>query len=173
MKTLLTLFIALFTLMQLSAQVPPRLIVDESVPVPDDDVVVIPPDPINDTDEIVLPPDAIDPGPDTNPYMFVDEPPVFPGGDSAWNRYVNSVMSYPADPLAAGQQGTVYVQFVVETDGSVTNVVVRKHPNSQQLADEAKRIVSSSPKWIPGKQNGRAVRVQMIQPIRFKLNSER
>lgn len=109
---------------------------------------------VHDTDEV---------------YSFAEEMPMFPGGDSAWKAYVRSVMSYPPEAFAQGIQGTVYVQFVVEMDGSITGCIVRKHPNSQALADEALRIMSHSPKWIPGKMNGKAVRVQMIMPFRFVL----
>jgi TonB family protein len=120
-----------------------------------------------------LPPEkedvAVIASPDTTVYTFCDEMPHFPGGDSAWRAYVQGAIRYPVIARDSMQEGTVYVQFTVETDGSITNCFVRKHPRSLSLAAEALRVVCNSPKWIPGTMNGKAVRVQMIMPIRFKL----
>lgn len=119
--------------------------------------------------QVITAPDAIDPEPDTNPYMWAEEPPMFPGGDSAWKVYLKNNLKYPTLARDSAQKGTVYVQFVVESDGSITNCIVRKHPNSPALAAEALRVVCNSPKWIPGKMNGKPVRVQMTMPIKFVL----
>lgn len=107
--------------------------------------------------------------PDTTIFSYTDEMPMFPGGDSAWKAFIKSAVIYPVIARDSAQQGTVYVQFTVETDGLITNCIVRRHPQSLPLAAEALRVVCSSPKWIPGKQDGKAVRVQMIMPIRFVL----
>lgn len=114
----------------------------------------------------VVAPDAIDPEPDTNPYFVVEEPPMFPGGDSAWRIFVMKTMRHPNPEV----EGTVYVRFIVERDGAVTNVEVLKHPNSQALALEARTIVMSSPNWTPGKEHGKVVRCSVVQPIRFTLH---
>ncbi len=108
---------------------------------------------------------------DTAVYAYVEEMPMFPGGDSAWRKYVANTMRYP-DPTKCSVgcvQGTAYVRFVVEKDGSVTHVEVVKHPNSEYMKSEAQRIVEGSPNWIPGKQNGNVVRTSFVQPIRFML----
>jgi protein TonB len=161
MKFILPLILIMLTALTVSAQVTPPITGD----------VVAPPPAQNDTDKypnVVA--DAIDPEPDTNPYMLVEEPPMFPGGDSAWRAFVNNSIRYPQMAKEQGIQGNVYVRFVVERDGSITNVEVLKHPNSKDLANEARRIVMISPKWTPGKQGGKVVRTAVVQPIRFRLN---
>lgn len=160
MKSVLTAIITLFAIVQLRAQV--------TAP-PTTDQVPLPNTVQGDTDRVVIP-DAIDPPPDTNPYFVVEEPPMFPGGDSAWRAFVNNSLRYPQMAKEQGVQGNVYVRFVVERDGSVTNVEILKHPNSNDLANEARRIVMSSPNWIPGKHAGKVVRTSVVQPIRFRLN---
>ena len=101
-------------------------------------------------------------------FIVVDEEPQFPGGQTAMLRYLGKQTNYPDSCKNAGIDGKVYVQFVVETDGSISNVeVVRgRHP---LLDAEAVRVVKSMPKWTPGKQSGKAVRVRVTVPFVFKL----
>lgn len=93
--------------------------------------------------------------------------PVFPGGNNEIARYLVNNIQYPTEALENGVMGRVLVQFIVEKDGSVSNarVVRTVHP---LLDKEALRVVNSMPKWTPGKQRGKAVRVKYTIPITFK-----
>jgi len=102
-------------------------------------------------------------------YIEVDNMPKFPGGDAARVKYMVENVQYPETAKKQGVQGTVYVSFVVEKDGRITNTkVVRGVENS--LDAEAFRVVNSMPKWIPGTNKGKPVRVQFNMPIQFKLS---
>lgn len=98
-----------------------------------------------------------------------EQMPQFPGGDAALFEYLADNIEYPAECEADGIQGRVIVTFIVETDGSITNIKVAKsvHP---LLDDEAVRVIKSMPKWTPGKQNGKAVRVKYTTPVTFRQN---
>jgi TonB family protein len=97
-----------------------------------------------------------------------EQKPSFPGGESAMYQWLSDNMNYPAAAAEEGFSGKVTVQFIVEKDGSITNVhVVRgKHP---ALDAEAKRVVSLMPKWNPGKNDGEPVRVTYNLPINFGI----
>jgi periplasmic protein TonB len=112
--------------------------------------------------------DPVIPADESAPRVFVEEMPVFPGGDAALLRLIAESIKYPAEAAANGVQGRVTVSFVVSSDGSVKNAVVlrRVHP---ALDEEAIRVVSALPKWKPGKQNGKAVPVIFSVPVNFKL----
>ena len=101
-------------------------------------------------------------------FDVVEQMPSFPGGQGALMQWLSSHVKYPAVAEENGIQGRVTVQFVVEKDGSVTDVKVMKGVD-QSLDKEAVRVVSSMPKWIPGKQNGSAVRVKYFVPVVFRL----
>jgi len=110
------------------------------------------------------------PGPvdTTRIYRVVELEPDFPGGRSKWIEYTKANLKYPEYAKANGAQGMVFVTFVVERDGSITNPkVIRGIGNG--CDEEAVRLVKNSPKWIPGKQNTHFVRVQYTIPIEFKL----
>ena len=101
-------------------------------------------------------------------YDVVEVMPSFPGGQGALMSYLNSHTKYPVVAQENGVQGRVTVSFVVERDGSITDVhVVRSVDPS--LDREAARVISSMPNWQPGKQNGSAVRVKFNVPVQFKL----
>lgn len=95
--------------------------------------------------------------------------PVFPGGENALYAYVAQQVNYPALAVEKNIEGMVVVSFVVEKDGSLSNVkVVRSvHP---LLDREALRVIGAMPRWTPGKQNGKEVRVQFNLPVDFRLN---
>ena len=101
-------------------------------------------------------------------FDVVEQMPSFPGGPSALMAYLSSHVKYPAVAEENGIQGRVTVQFVVEKDGSVTDVETMKSVDPS-LDREAERVVRSMPKWIPGKQNGSAVRVKYFVPVVFRL----
>lgn len=101
-------------------------------------------------------------------FDVVEQMPSFPGGPAALMKYLSENMRYPAVAEENGIQGRVTVQFVVEKDGSVTDVRTMKSVDPA-LDREAERVVKSMPKWIPGKQNGSAVRVKYFVPVVFRL----
>lgn len=101
-------------------------------------------------------------------FDVVEVMPSFPGGQGALMSYLSSHVKYPVVAQENGVQGRVTVSFVVERDGSITDVhVVRSVDPS--LDREAARVVSTMPNWQPGKQNGSAVRVKFNVPVQFKL----
>lgn len=102
-------------------------------------------------------------------YDVVEQMPSFPGGISQALLFIQRNLRYPAVAKKEGIQGRVILTFVVETDGRLTHVVVRKSI-SPSIDEEAVRIVKSMPRWIPGKQNGIPVRVKYTLPILFKLD---
>lgn len=102
-------------------------------------------------------------------FDVVEVMPQYPGGQIAMMKYIMENMKYPEQAMKEGIQGRVTVRFIVEKDGSISNVSPI-HPVHPLLDKEAIRVVKSMPKWSPGKQHGKPVRVQLIVPIMFKLN---
>ena len=105
---------------------------------------------------------------DENIYDTVEQMPEFPGGLSACMSYIARNVKYAKIALENGIQGRVVVQFCVEKDGSISNTIVTKSVNPY-LDKEALRVVSSMPKWTPGKQKGKPVRVKYTLPVHFRL----
>ena len=105
---------------------------------------------------------------ETKVFDVVEEMPQFPGGQAALLEYLAKNIKYPVVAEENGIQGKVIVTFVVERDGSITDVKVVKSVDPS-LDKEASRVVKSMPKWQPGKQNGSAVRVKYTVPVQFKL----
>ena len=107
---------------------------------------------------------------DAIPYQVVQQKPTFNGGDAnKFSVWVNSRLVYPERAKKTGTQGRVTVQFTIEADGTVTNVRVLKSCGNAELDTEAYRVVSSSPKWEPGWQKGRPVKVTYTFPVIFQL----
>ena len=104
-------------------------------------------------------------------FTIVENQPEFHGGDAARTKFLNENIKYPADAAKDKIQGRVICNFVVEADGSISevNVVRGIHPS---LDKEAVRVIESMPKWIPGKQRGQAVRVRFTLPITFGLHEK-
>ena len=103
------------------------------------------------------------------PFQLVEQKPKFKGGDAnEFSKWVNSNLVYPEIAKENGVQGRVTLQFTVNVDGSVTNVKVLRGVDSS-LDKEAVRVVSNSPKWTPGKQRDRAVKVTYTFPVIFQL----
>lgn len=103
------------------------------------------------------------------PFQLVEEKPKFNGGDAnEFSKWVNSKLVYPEIAKENGVQGRVTLQFTVNADGTVSNVKVLRGVDSS-LDKEAVRVVSSSPKWTPGKQRDRAVKVTYTFPVIFQL----
>jgi protein TonB len=101
-------------------------------------------------------------------FTIVEEMPSFPGGEAALMKYLGKNIKYPAIAKDAGIQGTVYVTFVVNEEGAVKDVQVLRSIGGG-CDEEAIRVVESMPKWKPGKQRGKSVKVQYNLPIRFTL----
>ena len=101
-------------------------------------------------------------------FDVVEQQPQYPGGMGALNQWLGSNIKYPVMAAENGIEGRVVVQFVVERDGSVSGVHVVRGVDPS-LDKEATRVVSAMPKWIPGKQNGSAVRVKYTVPVTFRL----
>jgi len=105
---------------------------------------------------------------ETKVFDVVEQMPSFPGGTAALMQYLSSNIKYPVVAEENGVQGRVVCTFVVEKDGSITDVRVVKSVDPS-LDKEAMRVVKSMPRWIPGKQNGSAVRVKYTVPVTFRL----
>jgi len=103
------------------------------------------------------------------PFMFVEQMPEFPGGNDSLKGFINRTIKYPELAKESDPEGTIYVNFVVESDGSITNPIILRGIGSG-CDEEALRVIKLMPKWIPGKQNGKVVRVQYNLPIKFKLD---
>ena len=105
---------------------------------------------------------------ETKIFTVVEQMPMYPGGDAALMGYLRDNIKYPTVAAENGVQGRVVVGFVVERDGSITDVNILRGVDPS-LDREAMRVVKSMPKWTPGKQNGSAVRVKYQVPVSFRL----
>jgi periplasmic protein TonB len=97
--------------------------------------------------------------------------PSYPGGQDAMIKYLVENIKYPEEARKNGVMGTVFITFIVETDGSVTHVKVLRGIGSG-CDEEGVRVVSAMPKWSPGKQKGVPVRCQFTLPIKFSLDDK-
>jgi TonB family protein len=107
--------------------------------------------------------------PEEEVFTIVEDQPTFPGGNTAFYKFIGHNMTYPSQARRMGIEGRVIVQFVVDKDGSVSDVKVVKGIGAG-CDEEAERVLKLSPKWSPGKERGRSVKVRMVLPIIFKLN---
>ena len=96
----------------------------------------------------------------------------YPGGPSAWQRYLNKNFRYPDEAVNNEIQGTVVVQFIVDKEGNVSDVQAIQGPDQGGLREEAVRVIKKSGKWTPAVQNGRQVKSYKKQPIVFKLEAQ-
>ena len=101
-------------------------------------------------------------------FDVVEKMPEFPGGSVELMKFLSTNLKYPASALKDSIQGRVVATFIVEKDGSTSNVMVVKHV-SDDLDAEAVRVIELMPKWIPGMQKGEAVRVKYTVPVTFRL----
>lgn len=101
-------------------------------------------------------------------FFIVEDMPEFPGGMAALQKFIAQSIKYPVIAQENGIQGKVFVNFVVNTDGSVTNAKIARGVDPS-LDKEALRVVMTLPKWKPGRQGGKAVRVSYTVPINFQL----
>ena len=119
----------------------------------------------SDEDEVI----EIEEEDDEEFFMVVENMPEFPGGDLGLMKYIQKNVRYPAIAKEYNITGKVYVSFIVDKSGSVTNVKIVRGVD-KNLDAEAVRVVKSLPKYKPGKQRGKAVRVMFTIPINFTLN---
>ena len=104
-------------------------------------------------------------------YMIVEQMPEFPGGDKSLFQFIADNTKYPADAKEKGIKGRVFVNFIVEPDGSVSDIRVLRGIGGG-CDEEAVRVVESMPKWKPGMQNGEVVRVSYNVPVNFRLEDK-
>ena len=108
---------------------------------------------------------------DDEPFLIVETMPTFQGGDlNTFRNWVQSNVRFPQIALENGIQGTVVLSFVIEKDGSLTNIQVLRTPD-RSLSEEATRVLQKSPKWTPGKQRNQVVRVKYNLPVVFRVQN--
>ncbi len=127
----------------------------------------------NESESIEMPPPPPPPLENENieilpALTIVEEMPQFPGGEEALYKYLVENLTYPQTAKEKGIQGKVWITFVVEKDGSITDVRIMRDIGGG-CGEEAMRVVRNMPKWKPGKQNGVLVRVQFNLPVSFTL----
>jgi periplasmic protein TonB len=113
--------------------------------------------------------EAPPPPPKEEIFTFVEQPPTFPGGEEALAKFLSKNIHYPRVAQENAISGTVFVQFVVDSEGNIKDVKTVGAAKGGGLEEEAIRVVKIMPKWKAGKQNGRQVSVQFNLPIRFTL----
>jgi protein TonB len=102
-------------------------------------------------------------------FSVVEDNPIFPGGDEGRMKYLSENLKYPQMARESNIDGTVYIEFIVEKDGSISKPTIKRDIGGG-CGDEALRVAKSMPKWTPGKQRGKPVRTQFVMPIKFVLN---
>ena len=107
---------------------------------------------------------------DDEVYTEVDEQPEFQGGVDKLMSFLARNIKYPKEAMRKGIQGRVITNFIVNKDGTISNIVVKEGVN-KQLDAEAIRVLSKMPKWKPGKNNGEIVRVNFTLPVTFRVES--
>ncbi|MEI6348521.1 MAG: energy transducer TonB [Bacteroidota bacterium] len=102
-------------------------------------------------------------------FSVVEDNPIFPGGDEGRMKFLSENLKYPQMARESNIDGTVYIEFIVEKDGSISKPTIKRDIGGG-CGDEALRVARSMPKWTPGKQRGKPVRTQFVMPIKFVLN---
>lgn len=163
----------------ITIQEPPRapdpVVIPQFKPTPDDIVLDDLPnfdlnvDPTTELPSVIL--DSVPPTIENADeiFDFTEVQASFVGGMQGWYEYLKKNLVYPKMEQRAGREGTVILSFVVNIDGSIEDVVVRRSAG-EGLDEAAKKVIEASPKWEPGRFRGKAVRSRMTIPIRFKLN---
>ena len=145
-------------------------IVDDNVTVDDDINIDVEADQNTQVDEYVAPVKSVEEesAEEAQIFMVVESMPEYPGGEAALYTFLADNIKYPQMAKESGIQGRVFVTFVVEKDGHVTDVRILRGIGGG-CDEEAIRVVKSMPKWTPGKQRGKSVRVQYNLPVKFTL----
>lgn len=105
---------------------------------------------------------------DSTVFTSVEEEPTFPGGIESFYRYLGMTVRYPRYSREHNVQGRVIIQFIIEKDGHLSNFQILYSP-AEDLSYESLRVMKECRNWIPGKQNGKPVRVRFTFPINFQL----
>lgn len=122
-----------------------------------------------DESTVADPQPATEPDKEAVPYQLVEQKPTFNGGDAnVFSKWVNANLKYPEQAIDYSVDGNVYIWFTIGSDGVVRDVQL-DHGLREDLDAESLRVISSSPKWEPGRQNGEAVPVRVCFPVRFKF----
>ena len=103
-------------------------------------------------------------------FLIVEEMPEFPGGEEALRKYIADNVKFPDEAKANGQEGKVFVQFIIDKNGDAKDVEIVNGTGIDCLDNEAIRVVKSMPQWKPGRQRGQNVNVSFTVPINFQLN---
>lgn len=112
----------------------------------------------------IMPPEELD----EEPVLIAEQMPEYPGGEEALYRFLGEETDYPNFALENGLESKLFVQFIVNSDGTISDVKVL-NPQGYGFDEEAERVISKMPKWKPGKQGGRKVRVYYVLPLNFAL----
>ena len=118
------------------------------------------------------PDEIIGEGADEQVLAVVEKMPEFPGGQAALFNFLSANVKYPSIAIENGIQGTSVVQFVINKDGSITDVVILRSGGDPSLDKEAIRVIRSMPNWIPGMMKGKPVRVKYTVPVNFRLTAQ-
>ena len=102
-------------------------------------------------------------------FDVVEENPEFPGGTAALMKYISNNVKYPRISRDNGSQGKAFVRFVVNADGSIQDAEIIKSTGDMYLDKEAIRVIEAMPKWTPGREKGKPVRVEFVLPLSFRL----
>ncbi len=100
--------------------------------------------------------------------MFVEEQPSFPGGEAAFSKFLDKNLEYPKEARKNKIEGTVWLSFIIDKEGKISNVTVQRGIGGG-CDEEAKRVIEMMPPWIPGKANGKPVKLKYNFPIKFSL----
>ncbi|MCF8331705.1 MAG: energy transducer TonB [Bacteroidales bacterium] len=122
-------------------------------------------------DEIAYPMEDLEQTNDSSIFTVIEDSPEFPGGQDSLMAYLNRNIHYPKEAMEKGIEGTVYVTFVIEKDGSVNKVQILRGIG-KACDEEAMRVIRNMSRWKPGFQRGKPVRVQYNIPIKFQLPEE-
>ena len=101
--------------------------------------------------------------------VFTEKEAEYPGGGAAMMKWIKDNLDYPQTSIEMNEQGMVYVSWIVEKDGSISNIAIEKGV-SPDIDKEAKRVIRTMPKWIHGEVNGEKVRARYMTAINFQLN---
>ncbi|RYE05634.1 MAG: energy transducer TonB [Sphingobacteriaceae bacterium] len=107
-------------------------------------------------------------GDEVVPFTAIEKLPAFPGGMEAWAKFLSKNLRYPEQAASDGASGRVYMTFIVEKDGRITDIQVSRAAG-HGFDEEAKRVLKMAPQWQPGIQNGKPVRVRYTMPINFAI----
>ena len=126
-----------------------------------------------DLDEIAFDNEEIEEG--DIPFIIVEQMPEFPGGKTQLWKFISKNIDYPRMAIDAGAQGTVFIQFIIGKEGFIEDAQLASSDGKTRKVgfgcdEEALRVIKQMPKWKPGKQRGKPVRVQFTVPVHFKLN---